>query len=295
MRAVHNIVLGALGIMVVHAAHIDTCKQEREIHVVLTIGEQGVSAMKLIDWGGKECIGEPDPVKREKENVATSVTSQPYGNIDLVTVYTQKETDNGISYPSPSMLKLEWGAEWGRDIKEKDYRELLNEGKQGNRVLGIIGILKGICQFHDLESDDKEYFLAMMKETDLFNSPALQAMVSTLYRDDKPGLGSNPKERIYWLTRAAEGEYVSACSQLALLFLQEKDVNSGVKWLKKAAALGDANSMLLLASMYCHGICGLEKDREKAEKLTKEAALILHIDPEATWIRISSAPVTIDI
>jgi TPR repeat protein len=97
-------------------------------------------------------------------------------------------------------------------------------------------------------------------------------LLAYLYDVGTGGVSKDEAKRDYWRRRAAEGGNVDAMSELAMMLYhdgccglsKEESQVQAESWYRKAANLGDRNSMYWLGWMYEHTEGGLPKDDTQA-------------------------------
>lgn len=98
--------------------------------------------------------------------------------------------------------------------------------------------------------------------------------LADLYRTGDPWLPQNLDRAKQWYTRAADTDWDLAMYELGALAFTAKppDYPTAIDWFKRAAALGNTSSMLMLGGLYHRGAAGLPADDTKAVELYKQAA-----------------------
>jgi len=98
--------------------------------------------------------------------------------------------------------------------------------------------------------------------------------LADIYRTGDPWLPQNLDRAKQWYNRAADADWDFAMHELGMIAFTARppDYPTAIEWFTKAAALGNTDSMMMLASRYRHGGAGLPADATKAVELYKQAA-----------------------
>lgn len=103
--------------------------------------------------------------------------------------------------------------------------------------------------------------------------PAMNTLAD-IYRDGDPWLPQNLDRAKQWYNRAADADWDFAMHDLGMIAFTARppDYPTAIEWFKKAAALRNIDSTIMLAGLYRRGEAGLPADATKAIELYKQAA-----------------------
>ena len=97
-----------------------------------------------------------------------------------------------------------------------------------------------------------------------------QYALGNCYNSGK-GTAASASQAAEWYTKAARQGNVEAQLKLAERYGKENDAKA-VTWYRKAAGAGNAEAQYKLGNCYYRGLCGLQKDADKAMELFRKAA-----------------------
>lgn len=92
--------------------------------------------------------------------------------------------------------------------------------------------------------------------------PASQNNVGYFY-DKGLGVKADREKAKFWYKKAIENGEMSACSNLASLYISHGEIDSAIHWLGKAISSGDGDAALMLAKLYLNESPFYERHKAK--------------------------------
>jgi|LWDU01.1.fsa_nt_gi hypothetical protein len=148
---------------------------------------------------------------------------------------------------------------------DRTYRKASSGNEKSQLNLGLMYLVgEGVNQDLLLA---KNWF----RKSALQGNAAAQFNTGVMYYDgNSVGNKNDIKNAIFWFSKAAYQNYPGAMNNLALAYIANNDIDSGLLWLEKSAESGSGYGAYLLADIYDKGI-GVKKNSDKVKYWAKKA------------------------